>query len=115
MMRYSTIFALIAFQCLGVPFQNLKFDTNIDTNAINAVNNRIVTSNDTFAINSDGRELPSSVISEVNGITFEVKEDGEIRFIVQEEFFPGHPYGSPLDRITINGKSLRSTISEIVD
>jgi len=76
MIRHSSLFALIAFQCLGVQFQNLKFDTIIDTDAINAVNNRIVSSNDTFAINSEGRELPSSVISEVNGITFEVKEDG---------------------------------------
>ena len=111
----TIVSALIAIQCLGVPFQNLKFNTDIDTNAVNAINGKVVVSNDTFAINSEGKEIPSSVMSGVNGITFEVRDEGEIRFVVQEEFFPGQQMGSALDRITINGKSLLATINEVVD
>lgn len=71
--------------------------------------------NNTLTINSEEVAVPETQLNAVNGITFEVQDDGEIRFIIQEEFFPGHSYGSALDRITINGKSILSTMTEIVD
>ncbi len=47
----------------------------------------------------------------MNGITFEVKEDGELRFIFQSDVM-GQPIGNPMNRITINGVSLLRIIDD---
>lgn len=73
------------------------------------MNTSISSTNGTVIIG--GTPEQNSSIQQVNGITFEVKEDGELRFIFQEDVM-GQPIGNPMNRITINGVSLLRIIDD---
>jgi hypothetical protein len=73
------------------------------------VNTSISSTNGTVIIG--GTPEQNSSIQQVNGITFEVKEDGELRFIFQSDVM-GQPIGNPMNRITINGVSLLRIIDD---
>lgn len=102
-----SIAIMMATISFGVPFENMKFNQEIDTNAVKAL-----TSNNDGSIymvaGQNNIEIPPS-----DGINFIVQEDGVVNFNFQEEIL-GQQLGNPLSRIFINGKTLYQTIDELV-
>ena len=109
-MKKATVISIaimMATISFGVPFENMKFNQEIDTNAVKAL-----TSNNNGSIymvaGQNDMEIPPS-----DGINFIVQEDGVVNFHFQEEIL-GQQLGNPLARILINGKTLSQTIEELV-
>ena len=102
-----TIF-LTALNLMAVPFENLKFSQNIDTNAVQSISS----SNDGSLYMTSGKN--QGIIPQSDGITFLVQDDGDINFVFQEDDENIFPIDNPTDRIFINGKTLKKTIEDIV-
>lgn len=108
---------LIAISCLmagAVNFENVKFSQNIETRAIDVVNSAIIGTNGVVSLktpDTDFSGIPEDKIQSANGVTFDIYEDGEIRFF----FDATDDARAPMDRIFVNGKKLSQEIKEMVD
>lgn len=108
---------LIAISCLmagAVNFENVKFSQNIETRAIDVVNSAIIGTNGVVSLktpDTDFSGIPEDKIQSANGVTFDIYEDGEIRFF----FDATDDARAPMDRIFVNGKKLSQEIKERVD
>ena len=103
---------LIAISCLragAVNFENVKFSQNIETRAIDVVNSAIIGTNGVVSLktpDTDFSGIPEDKIRTTNGVTFDIYEDGEIRFF----FDATDDARAPMDRIFVNGKNLSQEI-----
>lgn len=109
-----TLTSLAAIACLSafsIPFENVKFSQNIDTQSIETVSQTIGVTNGVTTIGKitygASGTLPSQ-LGNLNGITFDIYEDGDLKF-----FFNEIQDGTdPMDKIFINGKKLSDEIHE---
>ena len=104
--KLASIVLGICVQTLAVPFQNMNLDHNIDTQSMDIVSHTIGETNETLRI---GRVLGDNpTYGNINGITFDIYDEGELRFMFSEL-----PDGvDPMDRIFVNGKKLSDEIHE---
>lgn len=101
----SIVFGLCV-QTLAVPFQNMRLDHNIDTQSMDIVSHTIGETNGTLRIGKVIGNPP--VFGNFNGITFDIYDEGELRFMFNEL-----PDGvDPMDKIFVNGKKLSDEIHE---
>ena len=106
--------ALVA-QC--VPFERMNLHKEIVPEALDAASQSLRQSNNgDLTILSGGHtsgEIPQEVLDS-DGITFHVKDDGTINFIIDNDDIIGFPHASLLDRIIVNGITMKSLMNDIV-
>ena len=112
--KISIIVSIASIGLFAATFDNVKFDQQIEVNSIDAINGRITHTNGLVAIQSDRGDIPQERIESVNGITFEVQDDGDInfKFVDDGKWYNGK---TPIDRILINGNTLGNTINQLID
>lgn len=106
-----TSLPLVAF---AVPFEQMKLTQDINTQSLDVVSQNIVKdSNANLIVGGNSESLagiPPQRLQNLDGIIFDVYEDGEVNF-----FFNDLPYGTkPLDKILVNGIPLAQSIRETV-
>ena len=107
-------YLVAAVTALGVPLENLNLQQNIDSGAMDAISQEIAKTNTTMIIGLNGVDMngiPTERLTLLDGITFDIYEDGEVNF-----FFNDMPVEmSPLEKMMFNGSSLKSLIDGIVE
>lgn len=96
---------------MAVNFENIKFSQNIDMHAIDTVNNAVTGTNGVVSVktpDTDFNGIPPEKIRASNGITFDIYEDGELKFF----FDTTDDNRDPMDRIFVNGKKMSDEIHE---
>jgi len=116
MKSISTFIATLGATCLcsGVPFESLNLSQNVEANALDAINATMENTNGiSFIKSQDSRisGIPESKMRTANGITFDIYEDGEVRFFFDETDDPR----DPLDKILVNNKKMSQVIQEKID
>lgn len=87
-MKLHTIMFAVAFTLLGgmalaVPFERMKFNHDVDTNVLQTLQEKINSTNGTLVVRASSSyhgEIPADRVNASNGITFDVYEDGEVKF-----------------------------------
>ena len=98
----------LCIQTLAVPFQNMRLDHNIDTQSMDIVSHTIGETNGTLRIGKVIGNPP--VFGNINGITFDIYDEGELRFMFSEL-----PDGvDPMDKIFVNGIKMSDIVAEKV-
>ena len=112
-----TLTSLAAIACLSafsIPFENVKFYQNIDTQSMETVSQTIGSTNGVTTIGKitygAGGTLPSQ-LGNLNGITFDIYDDGDLKF-----FFNEMEDGTdPMDKIFVNDRTLGQIVQEKVE
>lgn len=99
----------ICVQTLAIPFQNIGLNHNIDTQSMDIVSHTIGETNGILRIGKILGKPPAR--NHFNGITFDIYEDGELRFFFDDT----DDTREPMDRIFINGKKMSQEIQERID
>ena len=103
----STIASFLLFTtCLGVSFQRMKLNHDIDVRSMDAIANNITKTNSTLMIGTDDASManiPSQKLYNVDGIVFDVYEDGYVKFFFNDI----DESTNPLDKIIVNGDEKR--------
>ena len=104
----SAMMAGIAF---ATPLQNIRLDSNIDTRAVEDAAKVISYTNEIGVIgvvSSGLREVLPDRLHDMNGIVFDVYEDGKVMFYFNDPISDINP----LDRIMLNDKTLNQEIND---
>lgn len=105
----STLAALaLSMSLMGVPFQNLKFNQEMDVQSLDAVNKSMKSTNGLVVVSSMENWGEHQYPSNVNGVVFKILEDGVVRFDFDED-----PVSEPpTERLIINGIPLNTLIDQ---
>ena len=109
-MKLHTIMFAVAFTLLGgmahaVPFEKMKFNQDINTNVLQTLQEKMNSTNGTLVVRASSAfkgEIPVERVNASNGITFDVYEDGEVKFFFDTQ----DDQRNPCDRIFVNGLTL---------
>ena len=107
-------FAILAMAAFSVPFENIKFSHNVDTQSLEVARQSIGETNGVTTIGKivpGTQGIPPQRISTLNGIVFDIYEEGTVKFFFNEL----DEDANPTDRIFINDKPLTEVIQARVD
>ena len=105
----STLATLaLSMSLMGVPFQNLRFNQEMDIQSLDAVNKSMKSTNGLVVVSSMENWGEHQYPSNVNGVVFKILEDGVVRFDFDED-----PVSEPpTERLIINGVPLNTLIDQ---
>ena len=108
----TTLLALaMGLQLFATPFQNIRFDQNINTQSLETTEKVLSMTNDTAILGVTSEEMNSTAklrASEVNGVTIDIYEDGKLKL-----YFTDPLEGTdPLDKILVNDIPLLKAIED---
>ena len=111
----KSIASIFAFLLIGaafaVPFERMRLGQDINTNVLNTLQEKMNSTNGTLVLRASSSyqgEIPYDRVNASNGITFDVYEDGEVKFFFDTQ----DDQRNPADRIFVNGKTLNQLIQE---